>query len=137
EDRPMVLAGGSQWRRLPAQRIRSQCRCSHAGEPAFRAGAADALRADPSRTTRAAAAIARNLRRFAVGGSRLSITKSLKRSRWDSGAAAGPDGIFPVSSARPLVGANAQNRPIGGDSPWNREDSESSKFPFEIKSANF
>jgi hypothetical protein len=47
------------------------------------------------------------------------------------------DGPFQSERRMPLSGTSKKNRPIVGDSSWNRGISESSKFTFEIKSANF
>jgi hypothetical protein len=48
-----------------------------------------------------------------------------------------PDGLFAANAPAAHLRQILKNRPIGGDSRWNRADSESAKFPFEIKSTNF
>jgi hypothetical protein len=47
------------------------------------------------------------------------------------------DGLFSERTTHAIWSAISKNRPIDADSRWNRADSKSAKFPFEIKSVNF
>jgi hypothetical protein len=47
------------------------------------------------------------------------------------------DGLFYSRADKAVVAEDAENRPSDSDSRWNRPNSESAKFPFEFKSANF
>jgi hypothetical protein len=79
-----------------------------------------------------------------VGSTKAAARGRAYRSRLDyrprPGATRGngrADGIFRANPMTACLPEILENQPIDADSCWNQQIRKSSKFPFEIKSANF